>query len=101
MTTFSRHAAPLTVPFEMLVTAQQVRSYNPLYAISARLASGRKETLAPRAQSQFHDIIPCRKLGIPVAWINRKGLAAYPDSTPDMEVKTLGGLADRLERLQA
>lgn len=89
-----------TVPFELLVTAQQVRSYKPAlrHFGEARERIGKRRWLHA-AQSQFHDIIPARKIGIPVAWINRKGLAAYPDSIPDMEVKTLDGLADRLERL--
>ena len=42
------------------------------------------------ARGPFHDIVPAFGLGIPVAWINRKGQAAHPTSIPDMEVKTLG-----------
>lgn len=92
----------LTVPFELIVTAQRVRSYKPAprHFAEARERIGKRRWLHA-AQSQFHDIAPARKLGIPVAWVNRKVLPAFPDSTPDMEVKTLGGLADRLERLQA
>ena len=90
-----------TVPFELLVTAQQVRSYKPALRLfgEARQRIGKRRWLHA-AQSQFYDIAPACKLGIPVAWINRKGLAAHPDNIPDMEVKTLGGFADRLERLQ-
>jgi 2-haloalkanoic acid dehalogenase type II len=91
-----------TVRFELLVTAEQVRSYKPAlrHFETARKWIGRQRWLHA-AQSQFHDIAPACGLGIPVAWVNRKGLAAHHDSISDMEVKTLGGLADRLERLQS
>jgi 2-haloalkanoic acid dehalogenase type II len=91
-----------TVRFDLLVTAQQVRSYKPALrhfgAVRERIG---KQRWLHAAQSQFHDIAPAHRLGIPVAWINRKGQAAHPTSIPDMEVKTLGGLADRLDRLTA
>ena len=90
----------LTASFELLVTAQQVRSYkpSPRHFGTARERIGKKRWLHV-AQSQFHDIAPAYLLRIPTAWINRKGQAALPQSIPDMEVKTLGGLADRLDRL--
>ena len=87
----------LTVPFELLVTAQQVRSYKP--------ASGHFETARRRigesrwlhaARSHFHDVVPCRALGIPVAWVNRSGEPEHADARPDLEVRTLAGLADAL-----
>lgn len=89
----------LTVRFTLLVTAQQVRSYKPAFRHfeKARDQIGKMRWLHA-AQSHFHDIVPAHALGIPVAWINRTGLPAFTDSLPDMEVKTLAGLADRLER---
>jgi 2-haloalkanoic acid dehalogenase type II len=88
-----------TVRFDLLVTAQQVRSYKPAlrHFEAARERIGKDRWLHV-AQSQFHDIVPAYGLGIPVAWVNRKGQAAHPESIPDMEVKTIGGLADRLDR---
>ena len=90
----------LTVRFDLFVTAQQVHSYKPAlrHFEKARERIGKNRWLHV-AQSQFHDIVPAFGLGIPVAWINRKGQPAHPTSIPDMEVKTIGGLADRLDRL--
>jgi 2-haloalkanoic acid dehalogenase type II len=92
-----------TVRFELLITAQQVRSYKPAlrHFHAAREQIGKNRRWLHVAQSHFHDIVPAHALGIPVAWVNRKGQAGQPDVSPDMEVKTLGGLADRLDRLGA
>jgi len=48
------------------------------------------------AQSYHHDVAPCRALGIPVAWINRKGETAADGGSPEHEFRTLGALADWL-----
>ncbi len=89
----------LSVPFEFLVTAEQVRSYKPApgHFEEARRRIGPSRWLHA-AQSHFHDVVPCRTLGIPVAWINRKAEPPHPDIRPDFEVRTLAGLADYLER---
>ncbi len=93
----------LTVRFELLVTAQQVRSYKPalLHFTTARERIGKNRLWLHAAQSLFHDIVAARSLGIPVAWVNRKELPTPPDCLPDMEVKTLAGLVDHLDRLGA
>jgi 2-haloalkanoic acid dehalogenase type II len=62
-----------TVDFDIVVTAQQVKSYKPGYAHfqeGLRRAGDRK--LLHAAQSYIHDVVPCSALGIPVAWVNRK-----------------------------
>src|SRR6266540_1227123 len=89
-----------TVRFDLLITAQQVRSYKPAlrHFHAAREQIGKNRRWLHAAQSLFHDIVTAHALGIPVAWINRKGQAGQPDISPDMEVKTLGDLADRLDR---
>ena len=86
-----------TVDFELLVTAQQVRSYKPGHAhfVAAREAIGNARWLHA-AQSNFHDIVPANALGIPTAWVNRRGQAALAGGTPGFEVKDLAGLADAL-----
>ena len=86
-----------TVPFEFTVTAQQVRSYKPALG---HFRAGQKRVAARRwlhaAQSYFHDVRPCARLGIPVAWINRKGEAPTGAARPDREFRTLAELADWL-----
>ena len=87
----------LTVDFDLVVTAQQVRSYKPAHAhfAAARESIGDDRWLHA-AQSYFHDVVPARELGIPVAWVNRKRERPAGEARPDLEVTTLTGLADEL-----
>ncbi len=82
------------VTFDLIITAQQVRSYKPAPAhfLAARERIGGARWLHA-AQSNFHDVVPCNALGIPTAWINRKGEAALPGGTPVHEFADLAGLA--------
>jgi FMN phosphatase YigB (HAD superfamily) len=41
-------------------------------------------------------VAPARALGIPVAWVNRKGEAAPDGGRADQQCRTLEDLADRL-----
>jgi 2-haloalkanoic acid dehalogenase type II len=89
-----RHLAAF---FEIVVTAEQVGAYKPAPAhfTTARTLIGGSRWLHV-AQSYYHDVAPCRALGIPVAWINRKGETAGDGGRPDHEFRTLGELADWL-----
>ena len=87
-----------TVDFEIIVTAQQVRSYKPApghFTVARQRISGRRWLHA--AQSYFHDIVPAVSLGVPVAWINRHRQATPEGGArPDREFEKLSGLADWL-----
>ncbi len=85
-----------TVPIDLIVTAQQVRSYKPAdgHFIAARERIGGQRWLHA-ARSHFHDVTPCRRLGVPVAWINRAG-EPRRQPRPDRELPTLTELADWL-----
>jgi 2-haloalkanoic acid dehalogenase type II len=86
-----------TVAFEFCVTAEQVGAYKPArphFDRGRELAGGRRWLHA--AQSWFHDVVPAHALGIPVAWINRKGEPGTGAARPDREFRTLGELADWL-----
>ncbi len=87
-----------TVDFDLVVTAEQVRSYKPALAhfVEARRRIGEDRWLHA-AQSWFHDIVPCVREEIPVAWINRKGEPARGTERPDLEVDDLRELVDRIE----
>ena len=88
----------LTVPFDMVITAQQVRSYKPgqSHFETARERLGDRRWLHA-AQSYFHDVVPAVALGVPVAWINRLGEARRPGGlAPDRELTSLTALADWL-----
>jgi 2-haloalkanoic acid dehalogenase type II len=85
-----------TVPFDPIITAQQVHSYKPadghFLAARERIAGAR---WLHAAQSHFHDVVPARRLGVPSAWINRKG-EPRAEPRPDREFRTLTELADWL-----
>ena len=84
-----------TVGFDLIVTAQQVRSYKPGHAhfATARAHIGDARWLHA-AQSNFHDIAPATDLGIDNAWVNRRGESG--GVKPTYEVRDLAGLADLL-----
>jgi 2-haloalkanoic acid dehalogenase type II len=86
------------VPFDLVVTAQQVRSYKPGHAHfeAARLGLGPGARWLHAAQSYFHDVVPAKALGIPVAWINRKSEPPGAAGAPDAEFRDLTQLADWL-----
>ncbi|HEY6065302.1 MAG TPA: HAD-IA family hydrolase [Thermoanaerobaculia bacterium] len=85
------------VPFDVVVTAEQVRSYKPAHGhfLEARRRIGERRWLHA-AQSYFHDVVPARELGIPTAWINRKSESPTGSARPDVEFRNLEGLADFL-----
>jgi 2-haloalkanoic acid dehalogenase type II len=68
------------------ITAEDVGSYKPSYGHWNRFFQeykASKETTLHVAQSIYHDITPCIKLGISMAWINR-----YSEATPTGLVPT-------------
>jgi 2-haloacid dehalogenase/putative hydrolase of the HAD superfamily len=85
------------VSFDLIVTAQQVRSYKPAHEhfLEARRRIGGGRWLHA-AQSFFHDVVPAVALGIPVAWINRKAEPRSGAATADVELRNLTDLADWL-----
>ena len=85
------------VTFDLLVTAEQVRSYKPAprhFHAARRWMGGRRWLHA--AQSLFHDVSPARSLGIPVVWVNRKGERGPNGGHAVREFRTLLELADWL-----
>ncbi|HKY05060.1 MAG TPA: HAD family hydrolase [Blastocatellia bacterium] len=87
-----------TVEFDLIVTAEQVKSYKPGHAhfLEAKSRAGESRQLHA-AQSYFHDVVPARELGIPVVWVNRNG-ESVPEGgvRPTHEVSNLASLADLL-----
>ena len=107
---YAHSARQLAVPFDFVITAEQVRSYKPshnnfLRAIE-RIGKPRDEVLHV-AQSLYHDIKPANELGLANVWVNRRGDkrgygATHPaDATPSLEVPdlaTLAALAPKVKR---
>ena len=82
----------LQVDFDIVVTAQQVRSYKPDAAHfneCARRVGGKKGWVHV-ASSYYHDVEPCVKLKIPVIWVNRHKETLDPGQRkPTAEVPNL------------
>jgi len=82
--------------FDLVVTAQQVRSYKPdpaHFKECERRVGGRKGWVHVAA-SYYHDVEPCLKLKVPVIWVNRrKEELEAGQRKPDAEVKTLAEAA--------
>jgi 2-haloacid dehalogenase len=78
--------------FDLVVTAQQVRSYKPDPAHFNECARriGTKKGWVHIAASYYHDVEPCVKLKIPVIWVNRtKQQLEQGQKKPDAEVPNL------------
>jgi 2-haloacid dehalogenase len=78
--------------FDLVVTAQQVRSYKPDPAHFNECARriGSKKGWVHVGSSYYHDVEPCLKLKVPVVWVNRHKETLEPSQKkPTAEVKTL------------
>ena len=84
--------------YELVVTAQQVRSYKPDPAHFKEFARriGGKKGWVHIASSYYHDVEPCLKDKIPVVWVNRHGEELAGRKKPDAEVSTLAEAAKLL-----
>jgi 2-haloacid dehalogenase len=97
------HTAPLLqVPFNAVVTAQQLHSYKPslnnFEALLRRIAIPRGRLLHV-AESLYHDVAPAHSLGIATVWVNRRegktaAASKLADVMPDLEVSDIGKLAE-------
>ena len=99
-------AHTLEVPFDWIITAQQVGSYKPSHRNFEHAMSVmgiQEDRILHAAQSRFHDIAPARALGISCVWVNRRhdrageGATAPSLALPDLEVPDLETLADMVE----
>src|SRR6266404_3979422 len=88
------------VPFELAIVASEIGSYKPGHRhweeLAARKGAGRDGHVHVGA-SLFHDVAPAQELGLPTVWINRLG--EEPKPQPDVELRSLSGLADALDSL--
>jgi 2-haloacid dehalogenase/putative hydrolase of the HAD superfamily len=87
-----------TVEFDLLVTAQQLRSYKPAPAHFERTLhelGGNPDRILHIAQSYFHDIRTATGLGIPTVWVNRLAEDLPGDGPiPTVEVRDMKEAAD-------
>ena len=88
------------VPVDLSITAAEAGSYKPAHGHWVKFL---EQTGADRSRhvhvgaSLFHDVGPCRDLGIPVVWINR--LSESSDLPRAAELTDLAPLPQTLDRL--
>ena len=63
----------MPLDFDLVVTAQQVRSYkpDPAHFTECERRIGSKKGWVHIAASYYHDVEPCLKKKIPIIWVNR------------------------------
>jgi 2-haloacid dehalogenase len=82
----------IPLDFDLVVTAQQVRSYkpDPAHFNECERRIGGKRGWIHVAASYYHDIEPCLKKKVPVIWVNRnKQELESGQKKPDAEVSNL------------
>ncbi|MBI4545187.1 MAG: haloacid dehalogenase type II [Gemmatimonadetes bacterium] len=92
----------LTAGFDLIVTAQQVRSYKPApghFRRALEEVGGDAARLLHVARSYFHDIRPARLLGIRAIWVNRGGVPRPQHPAPTAEVRDLEEAVRAIEAL--
>ncbi len=87
--------------FDLVVTAQQVRSYKPdpaHFKECARRIDKRKKNWVHIASGYPTDVEPCLKMKVPVIWVNRHGEELESgQKKPTTEVKTFRDAAKLLK----
>jgi 2-haloacid dehalogenase len=82
----------IPIDFDLVVTAQQVRSYKPdaAHFNECERRIGTKKGWVHVAESYYYDVEPCLKKKIPVVWVNRrKETLESGQKKPDAEVSNL------------
>jgi 2-haloalkanoic acid dehalogenase type II len=93
--TLRASARALGAPFELCVTAEELRSYKPARAHfdeALRRLALPKERVLHVACSLFHDVQPAQELGWRAAWINREGEPLPPELECEFIVPDLASL---------
>ncbi len=95
---FAQSARHLQVPFDWVITAEQVGSYKPSaqnFHVALERIGRPTDAILHVAQSLYHDIVPAKQLGLSTVWVNRRHGKASPGATPptqavpDLEVPDL------------
>jgi 2-haloacid dehalogenase len=90
---FARSNRRLGVPFDLILTAEDIGSYKPNPANFDRLLAElgtvgvERDQLLHVAQSLFHDHAPAQRIGLPSAWIDRYGTPPGTGASPDSDVR--------------
>ena len=93
---FAATAAKLPVPFDVVVTAEQVRSYKPDLAHFRRFAEITGATSANWihvANSWVHDIFPAARMGLRSVWVDRD-LTGHPAKLAERRITAMRRLPE-------
>lgn len=93
---FAETSAKLPVPFEVVVTAEQVRSYKPDLAHFRKFAELTGATPANWihvANSWVHDILPAARMGLRSVWVDRDH-TGHPAKFAERRVTTMRRLPE-------
>jgi 2-haloacid dehalogenase len=93
---FAATAATLPVPFEVVVTAESVRSYKPdlgHFRRFADLTGATPENWIHVANSWVHDIAPAARMGLRSVWVDRD-LTGHPAKLADRRITTMRRLPE-------
>ncbi|MEV4223512.1 MULTISPECIES: HAD-IA family hydrolase [unclassified Nonomuraea] len=83
----------LPVPFDAVVTSEQVGAYKPSHAHFTAFERAHRPThWVHVAQSYVHDLVPAHQLGIRRVWINRQGERPADPAIPQETQPDLRGL---------
>jgi 2-haloacid dehalogenase len=100
---FTFTAPKLQVAFDHVITAQQAQAYKPslkVFRLAQKEIDVSPDCWLHVGQSIYHDVIPAKSLGLSTVWVNRPsprsgvGAVRAASGQPDLEVTSLGALAD-------
>ncbi len=100
---FGMTAKRLPVPFDVVVTAQQVRSYKPDLGHFRRFADMTGATPANWihvANSWVHDILPAARMGLRSVWVDRD-LTGHPAKLAERRITTMRRLPETVADVSA
>lgn len=100
---FATTAPKLPVPFDLVVTAQQVRSYKPdllHFRKFAEITGATPDNWIHVANSWVHDIMPAARLGLRSVWVDRD-LTGHPAKVADRRVTSMRRLPETVADVNA
>jgi 2-haloacid dehalogenase len=100
---FALTAAALPAPFEVVVTAEQVRSYKPdldHFRRFAELTGATPANWIHVANSWVHDVAPAARMGLRSVWVDRDR-TGHPAKFADRRVTTMRRLPETVADVNA
>jgi 2-haloacid dehalogenase len=100
---FATTAPKLPVPFDEVVTAEQVRSYKPdlrHFATFSERTGASPGNWIHVANGWVHDILPAARLGLRSVWVDRD-LTGHPAKVADRRITSMRRLADTVADVNA